>query len=75
MPQRHEGSDSGIKASGRKLAKVDQDSGLSPPLQNSPESEFASGWREKEFRLMTEAEVERWFEEMLVVVGCKGAKM
>ena len=75
MPQRQDDSNSGIKASGRKLAKVDRNPGLSPPLQNSPESEFADGWREKEFRLMTEAEVERWFEEMLVVVGCKGAKM
>lgn len=59
-------------ASGQKIMTDRQDSGLSTPLQNSPE--FASGWREKKLARMTAAEVDRLFEEYTLLVKVGGAE-
>lgn len=53
--------------SGQKLARVSPDSGLGIPLQNFPEKEFSPGWRERPLASMTGREVERFFDEMIVL--------
>jgi len=64
------------KASGQKLTQLSKDSELSTPLQNSPESEFREGWREKRFMQMSEAEIDRWFYEIILLVySGEGVKM
>lgn len=58
--------------SGQKITEGSQDSGLSFPLQNSPE--FALGWREKRLVSMTAGELDRLFDEFTLLVKAGGTE-
>ena len=61
--------------SGQKLAADRPDPGLTFPFENFPPGSFSEGWREKRLSGMSGVEIDRLFDEFLLLVMHEGVKM